>query len=120
MKAPEFEGLIDPIKADNWLMDIQVILDFMRLTKQEKVIFSSFELKKDARHWWMTVQMCKNVANTSWQDFVTEFRMMYYNREILAAQQDEFNSMDQGSMTILEAVKKFEQLTCNTRNFYGL
>ncbi|GMN53254.1 hypothetical protein TIFTF001_022400 [Ficus carica] len=35
---------------------------------------------------------------------------MYYNREILAAQQDEFNSMKQGSMTILEAVKKFEQL----------
>ena len=46
----------------------------------------------------------------SWQDFVTEFRTMYYNREILTAQQDEFNSMRQGSMTVLEAVKKFEQL----------
>ncbi|GMN26837.1 hypothetical protein TIFTF001_044048 [Ficus carica] len=46
----------------------------------------------------------------SWQDFVNEFRVMYYNQEILAAQQDEFNSMKQGSMTVLEAVKKFEQL----------
>ncbi|GMN66968.1 hypothetical protein TIFTF001_036032 [Ficus carica] len=36
--------------------------------------------------------------------------MMYYNREILAAQQNEFNSMRQGSMTVIEAVKKFEQL----------
>ncbi|GMN29834.1 hypothetical protein TIFTF001_041368 [Ficus carica] len=35
---------------------------------------------------------------------------MYYNREILAAQQDEFNSMKQGSMTVMEAVKRFEQL----------
>lgn len=33
MKAPEFEGLTNPIEVDNWLMDIQVILDFMRLTK---------------------------------------------------------------------------------------
>ncbi|GMN60604.1 hypothetical protein TIFTF001_029690 [Ficus carica] len=66
MKAPEFEGLTDPIEADNWLIDIQ-----------------------------MTVQMRRDVANMSWQDFVAEFRTMYYNREILAAQQDEFTSFKQ-------------------------
>ncbi|GMN21932.1 hypothetical protein TIFTF001_049561 [Ficus carica] len=58
----------------------------------------------------MTVQMRRDVANMSWQDFVAKFRTMYYNREILVAQQDEFNSLKQGSMTVLEAVKKFEQL----------
>ncbi|GMN51157.1 hypothetical protein TIFTF001_020315 [Ficus carica] len=110
MKAPEFEGTTDPIAADNWLIDIQVILDFMRLTEQEKVFCSSFALKKDARHWWMTVQMCRDVTVMGWQDFVTEFRTMYYNREILAAQQDEFTNFRQGSMTVIEAVKKFEQL----------
>ncbi|GMN63759.1 hypothetical protein TIFTF001_032830 [Ficus carica] len=83
MKVPEFEGPADPIEADNWLMDVQLILDFMRLSKQEKVLCASFALKKDARHWRMTVQMHKN---------------------------DEFNSFRQGSMTVMEAVKKFEQL----------
>ncbi|GMN19913.1 hypothetical protein TIFTF001_050971 [Ficus carica] len=110
MKAPEFEGPTDPIAADNWLIDIQVILDFMRLTEQEKVLCASFVLKKDARHWWMTVQMRRNVLAMNWQDFVTKFRAMYYNAEILAAQQDEFTSLQQGSMTVMEAVKKFEQL----------
>ncbi|GMN23729.1 hypothetical protein TIFTF001_050289 [Ficus carica] len=86
MKAPEFEGTTDPIAADNWLIGIQVILDFMRLTEQEKVFCASFALKKDARHWWMTVQMRRDVTAMGWQDFVTEFRTMYYNREILAAQ----------------------------------
>ncbi|GMN62453.1 hypothetical protein TIFTF001_031532 [Ficus carica] len=73
MKAPEFEGLTcndppnvavtggyyitNPIEADNWLIDIQVILDFMGLIEHEKVLCASFALKKDARHWWMTVQM---------------------------------------------------------------
>ncbi|GMN21059.1 hypothetical protein TIFTF001_048827 [Ficus carica] len=28
---------------------------------------------KDARHWWRTVQMRRNVANMGWQDFVAEF-----------------------------------------------
>ncbi|GMN65394.1 hypothetical protein TIFTF001_034470 [Ficus carica] len=79
MKMPEFEGSTDPIAADNWLIDIQVILDFIRLTEQEK-------------------------------DFVTEFRTIYYNGEILASQQDEFTNLKQGSMTVMEAVKKFEQL----------
>ncbi|GMN36641.1 hypothetical protein TIFTF001_042481 [Ficus carica] len=46
----------------------------------------------------------------SWQDFVDEFRAMYYNKEVLAAQQDELTSFTQGSMTVMEAVKKFEQL----------
>ena len=110
MKAPEFEGTTDPLEADNWLIDIQVILDFMGITEREKVLCASFALKKDARHWWMTVQMRRDVAAMSWQDFVAEFRMMYYNSEILAAQQDEFTSMKQGSLTVLEAVKKFEQL----------
>ncbi|GMN65141.1 hypothetical protein TIFTF001_034207 [Ficus carica] len=110
MMAPEFEGPTDPIAADNRLIDIQVILDFMRLTEQEKVLCPSFALKKDARHWWITVQMRRDVTTMSWRDFVSEFRTMYYNRDILVAQQDEFTSLKQGSMTVLEAVKKFEQL----------
>ena len=84
MKAPEFEGPTDLIEADNWLIDIQVILDLMGFTEQEKVFCASFALKKDARHWWMTVQMCRDVMIMSWQDFVAEFRTMYCNREILA------------------------------------
>ncbi|GMN47458.1 hypothetical protein TIFTF001_016632 [Ficus carica] len=79
MKAPEFEGPTNPIEADNWLIDIQVILDFMGLMEQEKVFCASFTLKKDACHWWMIVQMRKNVANMSLQDFIAEFRGMYYN-----------------------------------------
>ncbi|GMN22961.1 hypothetical protein TIFTF001_040374 [Ficus carica] len=46
----------------------------------------------------------------SWQDFMTEFRTMYYNREVLAVQQDEFANLKQETMTVMEAVKKFEQL----------
>ncbi|GMN69551.1 hypothetical protein TIFTF001_038598 [Ficus carica] len=104
------KGSTDPIEADNWLIEIQVILDFMGLIEPEKFLCASFALKKDARHWWMTVRMRRNVVTMSWQDFVTEFRAMYYNREILADQQDEFNNFKQGSMTAMEAVKKFKQL----------
>ncbi|GMN73574.1 hypothetical protein TIFTF001_053716 [Ficus carica] len=103
MKAPEFEGTTYPIVADNWLIDIQVILDFMGLTEHEKVLCASFASKKDARHRWRTVQMRRNVTNMDWQDFVAEFSTMYSNGEILAVQQDEFTSFKQGSMSDKEA-----------------
>ena len=110
MKAPEFEGRADPVAADNWLLEIQVILDFMRLTDQEKILCASFALKKDARHWWRVVQMKRNVLTMSWQDFMDVFRMKYYNEEVLAVQQDEFLNFTQGTLSVMEAAQKFDQL----------
>ncbi|GMN70957.1 hypothetical protein TIFTF001_054021 [Ficus carica] len=49
MKAPEFEGSTNSIEADNWLIDLQVALNFLRLNDQEKVLCASFMLRKDAR-----------------------------------------------------------------------
>ena len=102
MKAPEFEGPTDPVAADNWLLDIQVILDFMNLTEQEKVLCASFALKKNARHWWRTVQLKRDIMVMTWADFVEEFKIMYYNKEVLATQQDEFLNFTQGNLSVMD------------------
>ncbi|KAL5569524.1 hypothetical protein UlMin_026099 [Ulmus minor] len=83
----------------------------MRLTDQERVSCASFMLKKDARHWWATVKVTRDVTEMTWADFVSEFNQKYYNSAILRAQQDEFMNLKQGSMTVIEAVNKFEQLS---------
>ncbi|KAL5581770.1 hypothetical protein UlMin_014212 [Ulmus minor] len=83
----------------------------MRLTDQERVSCASFMFKKDARHWWSTVKMTRDVTVMAWADFVREFNQKYYNSAILRAQQDEFMNLKQGSMTVIEAVNKFEQLS---------
>ncbi|GMN63828.1 hypothetical protein TIFTF001_032893 [Ficus carica] len=49
MKAPGFEGPTHPIAADNWLIDIQVILDFMRLTEQEKILCAFLRTQKGCK-----------------------------------------------------------------------
>ena len=54
--------------------------------------------------------MRRDVTAMNWQDFVTEFRAMYYNQEILTNQYDEFTNLQQGLMTVMEAVQKFKQL----------
>ncbi|KAL5557431.1 hypothetical protein UlMin_039667 [Ulmus minor] len=111
MKPTEFAGSTDPLEAEEWLSSIETILEFMRLTDQERVSCASFMFKKDARHWWSTVKMTRDVTVMTWADFVSEFNQKYYNSAILRAQQDEFMNLKQGSMTVIEAVNKFEQLS---------
>ena len=90
---------------------MEMILDFMQLNDQERVACASFMLKKDARHWWATVKLTRNVEAMTWVDFIREFKQKYYNSAILLAQQDEFLNLKHGSMTVIEVVNKFEQLS---------
>ncbi|KAL5550691.1 hypothetical protein UlMin_000867 [Ulmus minor] len=111
MKPTEFFGSTDPLEAEEWISSIETILDFMQLNDQERVACASFMLKKGARHWWTTVKLTRNVEVMTWADFLREFEQKYYNSAILRAQQDEFLNLKQGSMTVVEAVNKFEQLS---------
>ncbi|KAL5545288.1 hypothetical protein UlMin_009072 [Ulmus minor] len=111
MKPTEFAGSTDPLEAEEWLSSMETIFEFMRLTDHERVSCASFMLKKDARHWWATVKMTRDVTVMTWADFVGEFNQKYYNSAILRAHQDEFMNLKQGSMTVIEAVNKFEQLS---------
>nr|GMN27635.1 hypothetical protein TIFTF001_051606 [Ficus carica] len=52
MKASKFEGSTNPIKADNWLVDLQE-----------------------------TVQIRRDISQMTWEDFVDEFKEKYFNTE---------------------------------------
>ena len=93
MRAPEFEGSSDPLVADEWLSGLQVIFDFMNLMDQEKVRCASFVLKKDARYWWETVTMRRNVNTMTWGEFVAEFNAKFFNMRAMSAQQRDFNNL---------------------------
>ncbi|WP_265653245.1 retrotransposon gag family protein, partial [Escherichia coli] len=110
MNAPEFEGSSDPIEADNWLVDIQFILDFMRLDENEKVRCAAFQLKKDARLWWESVRIQHDVNTMDWTAFVGLFRGRYFNEDMMEAHKDELDNFRQGNLSVAEAVVKFEQL----------
>ncbi|GMN47762.1 hypothetical protein TIFTF001_016940 [Ficus carica] len=86
------------------------LLNFMDLTDQEKVFCASYVMKKDARYRWETVQMRRNVLEMTWNDFIQKFNDKFYNRMAMKAQQNEFNNIKQGTMSVTEAVRKFDQL----------
>ena len=85
LKPTEFAGSTDPLEAEEWLSSMETIFEFIRLTDQERVAYASFMLKKDARHWWVTVKMTRDVTVMTWAEFVREFNQKYYNLVILRA-----------------------------------
>ncbi|KAL5566310.1 hypothetical protein UlMin_029474 [Ulmus minor] len=85
MKPAEFAGSTDPLEAEEWISSMETILDFMQLNDQERVACASFMLKKDARYWWATVKLTRNVEAMTWADFVRDFNQKYYNSAILRA-----------------------------------
>ncbi|KAL5553908.1 hypothetical protein UlMin_041309 [Ulmus minor] len=86
---PTFEGSTNPLEAEEWLRSVEAILDFMRLNDQEKISCATFMFKKNARYWW---------------------DVKYYNATVIAGKTNEFNTIQQGSLSVVEAVAKFEEL----------
>ncbi|KAL5543861.1 hypothetical protein UlMin_007645 [Ulmus minor] len=110
MRPPEFHGSIDPLVAEEWLSSIQTILDVMDLKDSEKVLCASYVLKKDARYWWETVKLRRTVQEMTWNDFISEYNLKYYNRMAMIALENEFINLKQGAMSVTEALRKFDQL----------
>ncbi|KAL5560715.1 hypothetical protein UlMin_036926 [Ulmus minor] len=111
IKPAEFFGSTDPLEAEEWINSLETIFDFMQLNDQERVVCASYMLRKGARHRWSTVKMTRDVTVMSWADFIGEFNQKYYNYAILRVQEDEFLNLKQGTMTVIKAVNKFEQLS---------
>ncbi|KAL5537969.1 hypothetical protein UlMin_045686 [Ulmus minor] len=84
---PTFEGSNDPLAAEEWLRNIERILDFMKLSDQERIMCATYKLTKDARYWWE-----------------------YFNPTMLLSKEAEFNNIQQGNMTVDEAVLRFDRL----------
>ena len=109
MKPPEFEGSTDLLEAKEWLTSLQIILNFINLTEQEKILCASYVLKNDARYWWETVVLRRDVMAMTWNEFLGEFNEKYYNILSMRTQQNEFNDLKQGTMLVMEACQKFNR-----------
>lgn len=110
MNPQEFEGGTDPLEVEDWLTYLQVTLDFMNLIEVEKVFCASYVLRRDARYWWETVLMRRNVYLINWNDFTEEYKKQYCDQMALKAQHNEFDNLQQGNVTVTEACRKFDHL----------
>ena len=47
--------------AEGWLSTLEIVLDFMELKVDEKLICAAYVLRKEARYWWDVMETRINI-----------------------------------------------------------
>ena len=112
MRPRAFKGIKNPIEAEEWLVSLGKIFDFLGCSDVEKVSMATYMLQGQAEYWWGSTKVLLTAQHPviSWDAFSTAFRKQYVP---LAAQQKlrmDFLSLVQGNMTVDEYESKFTML----------
>ncbi|XP_028072454.1 uncharacterized protein LOC114274676 [Camellia sinensis] len=110
-RPPKFIGVPDPKIAENWLQQIEKMLDTMGITEAaDRIALAVFELDDEVDHWWELIKNTRDVASLSWNQFRELFLNKYFPSTIRREQVKEFQNLEQGNMTVTQYAAKFEEL----------
>ncbi|GMP51770.1 hypothetical protein CsSME_00017871 [Camellia sinensis var. sinensis] len=56
MKPPSFQGGLEPLKAETWVLETEKLFEVFPCSEAHKVLLATFTLQEDARRWWMLVR----------------------------------------------------------------
>ncbi|XP_062164965.1 uncharacterized protein LOC133871551 [Alnus glutinosa] len=52
LNMPMFDGKQGPIESENWLVDVEEILQLAGCTEEQKVQYTAYRLSGEAKRWW--------------------------------------------------------------------
>jgi hypothetical protein len=112
-EPPKFDGGHKPDDAYKWLQEIERIFRVMETTEAQKVMMATHRLTDEADFWWGNTRQRMIVAGTlmTWNNFRTEFLAKYFPADVMTKKEIEFLKLEQGSMTVAEYARKFEELS---------
>lgn len=111
--AIPFAGDIDPLHADEWLVQTEKILEIFECTGRQKVLLAAFMLRGVAEMWWRIVKEPYRTIDDSiaWDTFKRQFANMFVPKHFIDQMRIEFEQLQQGSMTVAEYNHKFLRLS---------
>ncbi|XP_028067741.1 uncharacterized protein LOC114270443 [Camellia sinensis] len=117
-RPPKFTGVPHPRVAENWLQQIENMLDTMGITEDvDRIALAIFELDDEADHWWVLIKNTRDVANMSWNQFKELFLNKYFPSTVRQERVREFQNLEQGNMTVTQYAAKFEELARYTTRY---
>jgi hypothetical protein len=115
LNIPMFDGKQGPIESENWLVDVEEILQLAGCTEEQKVQYTAYRLSGEAKRWWnakkvLLVQELGNERAISWERFQKEFLQHYFSKILRDARAREFMDLTQGNMTVAQYAARFNEL----------
>ena len=108
---PTFTGGGDPMVVDHWFMQIENVLEAMKITFDTTGIrLAAFQLEGEARVWWRWVRTSRDLEVMTWAGFQELFMGKYFPETARHAKAQEFLELKQGATTVMDYVARFTEL----------
>ncbi|MQM10412.1 hypothetical protein Taro_043308 [Colocasia esculenta] len=114
MLPPSFKGERDPLLAESWMREIEKIFRAVMCADEDKVTLATYMLQERADVWWASLLRTRfedGAIEIDWDEFVRLFRAKFVPEHIQDRKEQEFLSLTQGSMTVLEYEARFAELS---------
>jgi hypothetical protein len=111
-KPLPFASAVEPMDAEDWLMDTERKLKAVGANDKEKVRYAVHLLSGPAAAWWdneVTLQHPEKVF--SWEEFKERFRTFHKLESVVELKRREFEDLKQGSATMMAYIKEFTRLS---------
>ncbi|KAK6160496.1 hypothetical protein DH2020_003877 [Rehmannia glutinosa] len=111
---PVFNGREEPAVAEEWLRALERIFTHIACTDAQKVSCAIFQMTEDADHWWESycrTRTQQQIGDLTWQEFKDVVIQNYLPLSYREKKRWEFIHLKQGSMTVIEYERKFNQLS---------
>ena len=98
--------------ADHWFIQIEKVLEAMEIASNTtRIILAAFQLEGEAQVWWNWAKTSRDLEAMSWAEFPDFFMGKYFLDTACHAKAREFLKLKQGTMTLIEYVARFMELT---------
>ena len=98
--------------ADHWFRKIERVLVAMEITSDAtRIRLAMFQLEGVSQVWWDWVKTFRDLEAMTWAEFHELFMGKYFPATARHEKAQEFLELRQGTMTLLEYVAKFTELT---------
>jgi hypothetical protein len=111
-KPLPFASAVEPMDAEDWLLDTERKLKAVGANDEEKVRYSVHLLSGPAAAWWdneVTLQHPEKVF--SWEEFKEKFCTFHVPKSVVELKRREFEDLTQGSATMMAYIKEFTRLS---------
>ena len=104
--------------ADHWFMQIEKVLEAMEIASDTtRIRLVAFQLEGEAQVWWNWAMTSRDLEALTWVEFQELFMGKYFPDIARHAKAQEFLELKQGTMTVIEYVGRFTELTHFTDDY---
>ena len=98
--------------ADQWLLQVEKVLEAMEITSDTtRIRLAAFQLEGEAQVWWNWAKTSRDLEAMTWAEFQELFMGKYFPDTARHAKAQEFLELKQGTMTVMDYVARFTELS---------